>query len=118
MCKSNGSFSKKTNNVLCYICMSQKHKALKYNANYICKKCSVRHHILICQKCNLKSTAGNSGSRNSSTNVQATLPATNQNQKQTIPYSYQQIQNNQTLINSANMVTNFPIIFTKTNCQC
>ena len=44
---------------LCYICMSPKHKASKCNANYICRKCNGRHHISICQKGSLKSTAGN-----------------------------------------------------------
>ena len=65
-------------------------------------------HISICQKGNLKSTGGNnSGVGNNSTNLQPTLPATNQHQTQTIPNSYQQNQNNQTAINPANAVTNF-----------
>ena len=85
---------------LCYICMSPKHKASKCTANYICKKCNGRHHVSICQKGNLKSSGGNN-----STNVQPTLPATNQHQ--TVPNSYQQNQNNQTVINPANTVTNF-----------
>ena len=93
---------------LCYICMNPKHKASKCNANYICKKCNGRHHILICQKVNLKSTgANNSGAMNNSTNVQPMLPATNQHQTQTVPNSYQQNQNSQTVINPDNTVTNF-----------
>ena len=69
---------------LCYICMSPKHKASKCNASYICKKCNGHHHISICQKGNLKSTGGNnSGAGNNSTNVQLTLPATNQ--RSTVP---------------------------------
>ena len=88
--------------------MSPKHKASKRNANYICKKCNGRHHILICQKGNLKSTRGyNSGAGNNSTNLQSTLPATNQHQTQTAPNSYQQNQNNQPVINLANALTNF-----------
>ena len=55
--------------------MRPKHKALKCNANYICERCNGRHHIIICQKGNLKSTGGNNlGAGNNSTNVQATLP--------------------------------------------
>ena len=93
---------------LCYICMSPKHKASKGNANYICKRCNGRHHISICQKGNLKSNGrNNSRAGNNSTNVQPTLPATNQHQTQTIPNSYQQNQNNQTVFNPANTVTNF-----------
>ena len=34
--------------------MSPKYKASKCNANYICRKCSERHHISICQKGYLK----------------------------------------------------------------
>ena len=58
---------------------------------------------------NWKSIGGNSsGAENNSTNVQPTLPATNQHQTQTIPNSYQQIENNQTVINPANtVITNF-----------
>ena len=63
-------------------------------------------HISICQKGNLKSTGGNnSGVGNNSTNLQPTLPATNQHQTQAIPNSYQRT--NQTAINPANAVTNF-----------
>ena len=35
------------------------------------------------------------------------MPATNQHQRQTVPNSYQQNQNNQTVINPANTVINF-----------
>ena len=38
-----------------------KHKASNCNTRYICKKCSGRHHISICQKGNLNSTGGNRG---------------------------------------------------------
>ena len=60
-------------------------------------------------KGNLKSIGGNSsGAENNSTNVQPTLLAMNQHQTQTIPNSYQQIENNQTVINPANtVITNF-----------
>ena len=92
--------------VLLYL--SPKHKASKCNTNYICKKCNGRHHISICQKRNLKSTRGNnSGVGNNSTNVQQTLPAMNQHPAQTISNSYQQNQNNQTVIDPVNTVTNF-----------
>ena len=47
------------------------------------------------------------GGGNNSANVQPTLPATNQHQTQTVLSSYQQNQNNQTLINPTNTVTNF-----------
>ena len=93
---------------ICYICMSPNHKASKCNTNYICKKCNGRHHISIWQNCNLKPTVGNNlGGGNNSANVQPTLPATNQHQTQTVLSSYQQNQNNQTLINPTNTVTNF-----------
>ena len=39
--------------------------------------------------------------------MQQTLPATNQHQTQTVSNSYQQNQNDQTVINPANTVTNF-----------
>ena len=88
--------------------MSTKHKTSKCNANYICKRCSGRHHISICQKGNLKSNGGNnSESGNNSSNVQPTLPAANKHQVQTIPKNYQQNQNNPTIINPPNTVTNF-----------
>ena len=93
---------------LCYICMSPKHKTSKCNPNYICKKCNGRHYVSICQKGSLKSTVGNnSGAENNSTNVQPALSATNQHQTQTVPNSYQQNQNDQTVINSADTVTNY-----------
>ena len=70
--------------------MSSKHKASKCTANKICKKCNGRHHVSICQKSNLKSTGGNnSEAGNNLTNVQPTLPTTNQHQTQTVPNSYE-----------------------------
>ena len=98
MRKSNGFLARKQimfQKNLCYICMSPRHKA-----DYIWKMCNGSHHILICQKGLLKSTGGNnSGAGNNSTIVKLTLPATNHHQTQTIPNSYQQNQNNQTVIN-------------------
>ena len=47
------------------------------------------------------------GGGNNSANVQPMSPATNQHQTQTVLSSYQQNQNNQTLINPTNTVTNF-----------
>ena len=72
--------------------MNPKHKASKCNGNYICKKCNGHDHISIFQKGNLKSTGGNnSGAGNNSRNVQSVLPN----------------QNDRTVNNPANTVTNF-----------
>ena len=87
--------------------MSPKHKASKCNANYICKKCNRRHHISICQMSNLKSTGGNNLGAGNNSMYNQRCQQRNQHQTQTVSNSYQQNQNDQTVSNSANTVTNF-----------